>query len=142
MLDIILFYSYNCFKTLCIFCTIQFLSKNIFSITYAATHMIQVKDLHSLSSITSELNYVESIFHLFIKMPHFTHGSMKNKTFSLEIKYLWKVCLHSDWYIMGKKIKKAGDSYNYIFCSPMVAHSLWNVNRCYRAKTAENMRNG
>lgn len=136
-----LFLYYTRFKTLSIFCTVQFLFKNMFSITYAATHMTQVEDLHSLSSMTSELNYVESIFHLFTKMPHFNHRSMKNKNFSLEIKYLWKVCLHSDWYIMGK-IKKAGDSYNYILSSPMVAHSLWNVNQCYRAKPAENTRNG
>lgn len=95
--------------------------------------MTQVKDLHSLSSITSELNYVKSIFHLFIKMPHFNHRSMKNKNFSLEIKYLWKICLHYDWYVM-EKIRKVGDPCNYIISSPMVADSLWNVNQCYGAK--------
>lgn len=50
---------------------------------YAAIQKIQVKDLHSLSGITSELNYVESIFYLFTKMPHINHRSMKNKNFSL-----------------------------------------------------------
>lgn len=103
--NIFLFLYYICFKTISISCTTEFLSKTIFSITCATTHMIQVKDLHSVSSITSELNYVERIFHLFTKMSHFNHRSMKKKNFSLEIKYLWKVCLHSDWYIMGK-IKK------------------------------------
>jgi len=42
---------------------------------------------------------------------------------------------------MGK-IKKAGDSYNYIISSPMVVHPLWNVNQCYGAKQAESKWNG
>lgn len=58
---------------------------------------------------------------------------MKNKNFSLEIKYLWKICLHYDWYVM-EKTRKVGDPCNYAISSPMVAHSLRNVNQCYEAK--------
>jgi hypothetical protein len=51
----------------------------------------------------------------------------------LLIQHLWKVCLNPDWYIIGNSI--AGDSYNYIFSSPLPIQSLWNVTQCHGAKT-------
>lgn len=132
LLDIIFFLFLYYTKTLSISCTTQFFIIK-YILNYVVTHTTQVQDLHSLSSITSELNYVKSIFHLFMKMPHFNHRSMKNKNFSLEIKYLWKICLHHDWYVM-EKIRKVGDPCNCIISCPMVADSPWNVNQCYEAK--------